>query len=107
MRTYELRVYTLASEEALVAYRTVYYPNHQASMEKLFDVVMHGCWTAIGTDFQLYLLLSYPEGADPDDVRRQYMDHPESAANMPGFDPADLRGVSLTLLAPAETSPLQ
>ena len=42
MRTHELRIYTLTTEEALEAYRTVYYPKHETSMQRLFGVTMHG-----------------------------------------------------------------
>lgn len=69
---------------------------------------MHGYWSAIDTEaFRFYVLLSYPEGVDPHQVRQQYRDHPAAAANMPGFDPAVIRDVSITLLAPAAGSPLR
>ncbi len=106
IRSYELRIYTLTSAEALDAYATVYYPNHEVSLRVLFDVTVHGYWTASGTeDFQLYVLMSYPEGVDPDDVRRRYREHPQAAANMPDFDPAVIRDVSVAMLTPAVASP--
>jgi hypothetical protein len=104
MSVYELRIYSLASAEALEAYRTVYYPNHEVSLQKLFGVTVHGYWSAA---LRFFVLLSYPEGADPDEMRQQYREHPESAANMPGFDPAVIRDVSVTLLTPAAGSPLR
>lgn len=102
IRTDELRIYTLASEEAVTAYLTVYYPNHEVSLQELFGVTVHGYWRPVDPDvLQVYVLLSYPEGVDPDEVRERYRTHPDAAANMPGFDPAVIRGVSVTLLAPA------
>ena len=107
-RAYELRIYTLASVEALDAYATEYYPKHEVSLRELFGVTVHGYWRATDIDaFQLYVLMSYPEDADPDVVRQQYREHPSAAANMPGFDPSVIRGVSMALLEPAPGSPLR
>ncbi len=104
--SFELRTYTLATAEALHAYATVYYPRHLVSLAELFDVTVHGWWS--GTDaFRLYVLLSYPPGADPDDIRRQYREHPRAAANMPGFDPSVILDVSVVPLSAAEASPLR
>ncbi|HEY5847860.1 MAG TPA: hypothetical protein VIT42_13835 [Microlunatus sp.] len=101
-------MYTLDSAAALHAYGTEYYPKHQLSLQELFDVTVHGFWSAIDAEgFRFYVLLSYPEGSDPAAVRQQYRQHPTAAANMPGFDPAVIRDVSVTLLAPAAGSPLQ
>lgn len=107
MRTYELRIYTLASDEAVDAYLTVYYPNHEKSLATLFDVTVHGYWSPVNTDAaQVYALFSYPEGANPAEVRKQYLADLQSAENMPGFDPSIIRSVSVTLLTPAAASPL-
>jgi hypothetical protein len=77
------------------------------SLHELFGVTVHGYWSPTDTDdFRFTVLLSYPEGADPDRVRQQYRQHPVAAANMPGFDPSVIRDVSVTLLAPAAGSPL-
>lgn len=108
IRTYEYRTYTLASEEAVEAYATVYYPNHEASLQRLFGVTVHGYWKKAGSEtHEFCVLMSYPEGSVPDDVRRQYREHPESVVNMPHFDPAVIREVSISILTPAAASPLR
>lgn len=86
----------------------MYYPNHQVSLRELFDVTVHGYWSRTGTDtFELHVLLSYPEGADPEEIRQQYREHPAAAANMPGFDPSVIRSVCVAALTPAAASPLR
>ncbi|MGV8873525.1 MAG: NIPSNAP family protein [Rhodococcus sp. (in: high G+C Gram-positive bacteria)] len=105
---YELRTYTLTSAAALLAYETIYYPNHVASLRELYAVTVHGFWSATDTDtFEFYVLLSYPESADPVALRKQYRSHPDAAANMPGFDPSVVTNVSVTMLVPATASPLR
>jgi hypothetical protein len=105
---YEFRTYTLASAEAVEAYATEYYPRHVVSLRDLFGVTVHGFWTVTGGNApQFSVLMSYPSGTDPDQVRQQYRVHPVAAANMPGFDPSVIRNVSITMLAPAEGSPLR
>ena len=44
MRTFELRVYTLRTKEALDFYREVVYPHHLNSFP-LFGIEVHGFWT--------------------------------------------------------------
>lgn len=108
IRTYELRTYTLVSDEAVVAYSDLYYPQHGPSLQRLFGVTVHGYWTAPAkVAHEFHVLLSYPEGADPDVIRQQYREHPECAANMPGFDPSVIQSVSITMLTPAASSPMQ
>jgi NIPSNAP len=106
VRTYELRVYTLATEKALTAYLDVHYPRHQVSLPR-FGIAVHGYWSAVGTDaFQLYVLVSYPDGADPAELNLQYMTSPDIAEDMDGFERTDILDVTATLLAPAAGSPL-
>lgn len=107
-RAYEFRVYTLATAEAQHAYGAQYYPRHRESLQRLFGVTVHGYWNAVGGEgFRFSVLMSYPEGADPDAVRQAFRVHPEAAAAMAGFDPSVIRGVSITMLSPAAASPLQ
>ena len=77
MRTFELRVYTLRTKEALDCYRQVVYPRHLNSFP-LFGVQAHGFWTATA-DVQprLYVLVLYDAGEEPGEVGRRYMQSPE------------------------------
>lgn len=105
-RSYELRVYTLATEQALTAYLNVHYPRHQLSLPR-FGIAVHGYWRAVGTGaFQLYVLVSYPAGADPAELNRAYLASPDIVEDMAGFDRADILDVTTTQLAPAAGSPL-
>ena len=45
MRTFELRVYKLRTEEALDFYMEQFYPRHLSSFP-LFGIEAHGFWTA-------------------------------------------------------------
>ena len=65
MRTFELRVYTLRTQEALDFYREVVYPRHLNSFP-LFGIEAHGFWTA-KADVQprLFVLVSYAAGGEP------------------------------------------
>ena len=46
MRTFELRVYTLRTQEALDFYGRVVYPRHLNSFP-LFGIEAHGFWTVL------------------------------------------------------------
>jgi hypothetical protein len=64
MRTYELRIYTLPSHEALEAYRTINYPRHLTSLTH-HDVGLHGLWTARDGSPALYALVPMPRVTTP------------------------------------------
>jgi hypothetical protein len=60
MRTFELRVYTLRTKEALDFYTQTIYPRHLNSFP-LFGIEAHGFWTAMGDVApRLFSLVSYP-----------------------------------------------
>ncbi|WP_406813502.1 hypothetical protein [Mycobacterium sp. M23085] len=50
-------------------------------------------------------MIEYPPDTDPDEVTRRIMGSPESAADMAGFDVADILDVQTTLLDPTTFSP--
>ncbi len=107
MRTFELRVYTLRTEEVLEFYRDTIYPRHLHSFP-LFGVEAHGFWTAkADVAPRLFVLVSYAEDADPGEVTQRYMQSSEFADDIRDFDVADIVGVETTALIPSASSPLK
>lgn len=106
MRTYELRVYTMRSKDALDFYKDMIYPRHLRSFP-LFGIEAHGFWTAMA-DVQprLFVLASYAAGEDPVEVARRYMQSKEFADDITNFDVSDIVNVASTFLTPSTSSPL-
>ena len=102
---FQLRIYTLRSAEALERYATVHWARHVPSLAT-FGVTTHGIWTQ-HEDHRLVALISHPDGADTAALTRGFMDSPEFAADMDGFDPKDIVAVDSMLLDPAPSSPLR
>jgi hypothetical protein len=103
---FQLRIYTLRSAEALHRYATVHWARHLATFP-IFGVTTHGVWTERdGGAYRLVALISYPPGADPEDVARQCMASPEFAADMAGFDPDEIVDVQSIPLDPTSFSPI-
>jgi len=106
MRTYEMRVYTLRTPEALDVYASTVYPRHLDNFG-LFGVEAHGLWTQKDdAAHRVFVLVSYAEGDDPVEVARRYIASPEAANDARGFDVADILSVESTILIPAANSPL-
>ena len=98
---YQLRTYTLRTAEALDAYANVHWPRHVPSLRR-FGVTTHGVWTEPDSpSHRLFALVSYPDGADQAEVVRAFLASPEQAADMEGFDLANLVGVEELLLVPS------
>ncbi len=73
MRTFELRVYTLRTQEALDFYVEQIYPRHLSSFP-VFGIEAHGLWTAKeDAEPRLFVLASYAAGEEPREVARRYM----------------------------------
>jgi hypothetical protein len=107
MRTFELRVYTLRSKEALDFYREQIYPRHLGSFP-LFGIEAHGFWTAReDAKPRLFVLASFAAGEDPGEVVRRYMQSTQFAEDVRDFDPSDIVSVESTILVPSTSSPLQ
>ena len=106
MRTFELRVYTLRTQEALNFYRREVYPRHLNSFPS-FGIKAHGFWTA-KADVQprLFVLVSYAAGEEPSEVGRRYMQSTDFADDTRDFDVADIVGAESTILIPSTSSPL-
>lgn len=107
MRTFELRRYTLRSNEALDIYTNHVYPRHLHSFP-LFGIEHHGVWVAKGCiDPSAFVLVSYPEGEEPGEIVRRYMASPEFAEETRGWDRSNIVSVQSTILCPSESSPLK
>jgi NIPSNAP len=103
---FQLRIYTLRSPDALQQYATVHWARHVPTFEA-FGVTTHGVWTEHGGEAnRLVALISYPPGADPDQLTRDIMASAEFAADMAGFDVEDIVDIQTTLLDPTSFSPI-
>lgn len=103
---FQLRIYTLRSPDALRRYATVHWAGHLATFTT-FGVTTHGVWTERGDDAnRLVAMVSYPPGADPEQLTRQVMTSPEFAADMAGFDVDDLVDVQSVPLDLTSFSPI-
>jgi hypothetical protein len=104
---FQLRIYTLRSAKALERYATVHWARHVPSLAA-FGVITHGTWTQRDDeDHRLVALISYPDGADPTALTRDFMASPEFASDMDGFDPQDIVAVDSMLLDSTPSSPLR
>jgi hypothetical protein len=104
---FQLRIYTLRTAWALDRYATIHWARHVPSMAA-FGVTTHGIWTQRGgDDHRLAALISYPDGADPAALARDFMASAEFASDMEGFDPDDIVAVDSILLEPTPSSPVR
>jgi len=72
-----------------------------------FGVTTHGVWIESGAAAnRLVALITYPPGAEPDDVTHQVLRSPEFASDMAGFDTEDIVEVRTALLEPTAFSPI-
>jgi hypothetical protein len=107
MRTFELRVYTLRTKEALDFYMNQVYPRHVSSFPR-FGIEAHGIWTVKdNVDLRAFVLVSYAAGEDPVEVVRRYMQSAEFAEEITGWDASNIVRVESTILIPATSSPLR
>lgn len=107
MRTYEMRVYSLRTKEALEFYASTVYPRHLDNFG-LFGVGAHGLWTKKNdVAHRIFVLVSYAEGDDPGEVAQRYIQSPEASNDARGFDVADILSVESTILLPSASSPLK
>jgi hypothetical protein len=103
---FQLRIYTLRSTEALRQYAAVHWDRHLPTFST-FGVATHGVWTErSGGANRLVALISYPPGADPQELTRQIMTSPQFSADMAGFDSDEIIDVQSVLLDPTSFSPI-
>ncbi|EIZ81195.1 NIPSNAP family protein [Novosphingobium sp. Rr 2-17] len=102
---FELRTYTLASDEALDQYASVHWTRHVTSLAA-FGVTTHHVWKQVHTDKpRLIALVEYADGLDPQEVTERYMSSAEFRADMAGFSKADIVEVSSAFVEPAPADP--
>jgi hypothetical protein len=102
---FQLRIYSLRSPEGLEQYATVHWNRHLATFET-FGVTTHGVWTErSGGANRLFALISYPPGADLEQLTRHIMTSPEFGA-MAGFNADEIVDVQSVLLEPTSFSPI-
>lgn len=107
MRTFEMRVYSLRTREALDFYASTVYPRHLENFGQ-YGVEAHGLWTEKDDPaHRVFVLISYAEGADPGEVAQRYIQSPDAANDARGFDVADILAVESTILVPSASSPLK
>ena len=64
-------------------------------------------WTQrSGGAHRLVALSRHPQGADPEQLTREYMTSSDFAADMAGFDPNEIVDVQSLLLDPTPFSPI-
>jgi hypothetical protein len=102
---FQLGIYTLRSAQALEHYATVHWARHVPSLAVL-GVTTHGIWTQSGDgEHRLFALVSYPAGAEPAALERDFMASPQLASDMDGFDPENIVAVDSRLLDATPSSP--
>jgi len=107
LRTFELRVYTLPTKEALDFYMNQIYPRHLGSFP-LFGIEPHGIWTAKeDVESRAFVLVSYAAGEEPGEIVRRYMQSTEFAEEIKGWDVSNIVSVESTILIPSTSSPLK
>lgn len=106
MRSFEFRIYTLRTPEALAQYAQTIYPRHIRSMGR-FGVELRGFWTKRDDPApRLFALVSYAEGQDPGEVAKRYLRSADFAEDTRGFDTSTTTNVGTTILEPLVGSPL-
>lgn len=83
----QLRIYTLADKKTAEHYFTERWSNHLVSLPK-FGVEIKGVWIGKtpGTENQVIAIISFPDDADIEQITEHYMQSPEFADDMAGFD---------------------
>ncbi|CAN5163317.1 hypothetical protein BH10PSE1_BH10PSE1_30190 [soil metagenome] len=102
---FEIRTYTLASDEALQRYASIHWTRHIASLA-LFGIETRHVWKQVETDKpRLIALVKYSDGVDPREVTARYMASAEFNADMDGFPMADIVSVTSTFVTPGPADP--
>jgi len=102
---YQMRIYTLADERALEEYADVCWEKHIISLGK-FGIKTYGIWKERGEQVRLIALVSYPEGADPEQISRDYMGSEDFKNDMAGFDMENILSVDAMMLEAVPASPV-
>ncbi|MFZ0907126.1 MAG: NIPSNAP family protein [Mycobacterium sp.] len=104
---FQLRIYTLRTEDALDRYASVHWARHISSLDT-FGVTTYGVWTErANEENRLFALISYADGANPEELTSEYLASAEFKADMKGFDPQDMLDVETILLDATAASPMR
>lgn len=108
MSQYQLRVYTLCSPEALIAYENIWSKHipglakHRITTRRLDSARGPGNEAP-----QLYALVSYGDADNVQERLKAYLAGPEFRADMEGFDISQIVDVAESVLTPTADSPLR
>lgn len=96
-RTFEVRMYTLATAAAAQAYLDVW-AKHVISLKAFGIQTLKYELTPGGDGRQVRALVAYPPGADPAVLDAAYRASPQLKEDMAGFDVTQMRGVQTRLV---------
>ena len=98
----QLRIYTLADKETAEHYFTERWSKHIVSLPK-FGFQFKGVW--IGntpeTENQVIALVSFPDGANIEEMTERYMKSRDFADDMAGFDISKITNVETKIMKSA------
>jgi len=90
---YQLRIYTIDSEEAMRTYAHVHWRRHKESLKK-FGVTTEAVFQSVKDEnYYVIALVSYCEDADIQSVDEAFMNSRDFKADMEGFDFKHMRKV--------------
>jgi hypothetical protein len=108
MSIYDWRVYTFASREDLDVFKDVVYPRHLNGSFPKHGIRPHGFFVHPDDDRpRMFVLVSLPDGTDPDALAKRYVRSPEFREEVEGFDLSTILNVESLILRPTASSPLQ
>ena len=70
-RTPAFRTYTFISGDAAIKFSPLF-KNGAASMQRDYDTLVKGYWISKTNPAQVYALVEYPAGSDPEKIRHDY-----------------------------------
>jgi hypothetical protein len=96
----ELRIYTLATADAMRHYTTQFWPRHIKSLRR-HGITVHGVWIDAGDmdEHRVVALVGYPAGSDPARLADGYRQSPDFVSDHAHFD--------VSLIASTQTTPLE
>ena len=105
MPQFQLRTYSLRTDELAAEYAKIWEP-HITSLA-LHGIKVHFCSRSLSEPNQVVALVSYPDGADIEDMTRKYMSSKEFQSDVEGFDLQQIVAVDTQVLRALPCSPLQ
>ncbi|KAK3081987.1 hypothetical protein LTS18_009295 [Coniosporium uncinatum] len=102
---FELRIYTMKDAEAAKLYAERWVP-HIDSLGVL-NIKVHGVWYSQNNPKQVIALVRHPDGANPAETGKKYMQSEGFINDMKGFDFSLIDKVETHLMNAAEASPVK